>query len=64
MAILPEYQGKGLGNALVHKIHAGAKQQGVESMIYALIRDTNKIQHFPTDDARVISRYACYTFNL
>lgn len=64
MAILPHFQGKGLGNAMVHKIHCDAREQKVEAMIYALISDTNKIQHFPKDDAREMSRYACFTFKL
>jgi len=64
MAIDPLHQGIGIGNALVHKIHSDAKVQGANEVIYALIRDTNKIQFFPKDDAREIRRYACFTFKI
>ena len=64
MGILSDWQGRGLGNALVHKIHWDAQQKGISSMIYALIRDTNQIRNFPRDDARVIREYACLSYKI
>ena len=64
MGILPEWQGRGLGNALVHKIHLDAQHRGITSMIYALIRDANQIRNFPRDDARVIREYACLSYKI
>lgn len=64
MAVLPKYQEMGLGNALVYKVHADAKKANVKSIIYALIRDTNKVRYFPKDDARVIRQYSAFTFKI
>lgn len=64
ICVLPRYQGLGLGNALAYKVHADAKEQGFEKMIYALIREGNKIQNFPKDAAVIFRRYAAFEFRL
>lgn len=64
IAIDPGHQEKGLGNALVYRIHQDALQEKIPEIIYALIRDTNKVQHFPKDDVVIFREYACFTFDL
>lgn len=64
MAILPEYQGQGLGNALAYEIHKDAAREGAKKMLYTLIRDENGISRFPKDDAVVFRRYCAYEFSL
>lgn len=64
IALMPEYQGVGLGNALAFKVHLDAKKEGIKKVIYALIRDGNNIKNFPTDDAVVFRRYAAFEFHI
>lgn len=64
MAILPEFQGQGLGNALAYEIHKDAAAKGAQKILYALIRDENGISRFPKDDAVVFRRYRAYEFSL
>lgn len=64
IAILPEYQGMGLGNALAFKVHKDARERGVKKIIYALIRDGNNIKNFPKEDALVFRRYAAFEFQI
>ena len=64
ICVLPRYQGLGLGNALAHRVHLDAKKSGFERMVYALIRDGNKIQNFPKEGAVVFRRYAAFEFHL
>jgi N-acetylglutamate synthase-like GNAT family acetyltransferase len=60
IAVLPEFQSLGLGNALVYKVHFDAINQGVEKIIYALVRKTNKVKYFPTDDIQVFREYTAF----
>lgn len=64
ICILPEYQGLGLGNALAYKIHLDAKKEGFKKLIYALIREGNKIKNFPKDDTVIFRRYAAFEFKV
>ncbi len=64
IGILPEYQGLGLGNALAFKLHSDAKEQGIEKIMYALIREDNKIKNFPNDDVIIFRRYAAFEFHI
>lgn len=64
IALLPEYQGVGLGNALAFKVHLDAKEQGIKKIIYALIRDGNNIKNFPKEDAVIFRRYAAFEFKI
>src|SRR3989344_4706718 len=56
ICVLPQYRGLGLGNALAYKVHFDAKKLGFERVMYALIRDGNKIKNFPKDDAVIFRR--------
>ncbi|MEP7205108.1 MAG: GNAT family N-acetyltransferase [Candidatus Saccharibacteria bacterium] len=64
LALLPDYHGKGIGNAIVYKLHADAKSDGVTKIIYALIRQGNNIQNFPKGSAVVCRRYAAFEYSL
>jgi len=64
IALLPEYQGVGLGNVLAFKVHLDAKEEGVKKIIYALIRDGNNIKNFPKEDAVVFRKYAAFEFHI
>jgi len=64
ICILPEYQGLGLGNALAYKIHLDAQKEGFKKVIYALIREDNKVKNFPKDDTLIFRRYAAFEFKI
>lgn len=64
IAVLPEFQGKGLGNALVHKAHRDALEKGYKKIIYALIREDNNIKNFPKEEAVVFRKYSTFEFEI
>jgi ribosomal protein S18 acetylase RimI-like enzyme len=64
IAILPQYQGRGLGNALAYMVHVEAEKAGYKKMIYALIREGNNIKNFPKDDAVIFRRYSAFEFSI
>ncbi|MFA6602041.1 MAG: GNAT family N-acetyltransferase [Candidatus Paceibacterota bacterium] len=64
IALLPEYQGLGLGNALAYQVHQDATARGYKKMIYALIREGNNIKNFPQEQAVIFRKYAAFEFNL
>jgi GNAT superfamily N-acetyltransferase len=64
IGLLPEWQEKGIGNALVHEVHQFAQSHHIQKVIYALIRSDNKVKNFPKDDAVIFRKYASYTYNL
>ena len=64
IAVLPQYQGMGLGNALAYTVHDDAEKAGFKKMMYALIRAGNKIKNFPQDGAVVFRRYAAFEFKV
>lgn len=64
ICILPEYQGLGLGNALAYKIHLDAQKDGFKKVIYALVREGNKIKNFPKDDTVIFREYAAFEFKI
>lgn len=64
ICILPKYQGLGLGNALAYKVHIDALNDGFKKIIYALIREDNKIKNFPKTDVVIFRRYTAFEFNL
>lgn len=63
LAIDPAYQGKGLGNAFIHFVHADVHDR-INRMIYALIRSENKVSKLPKDDAVVFRQYSAYEIDL
>jgi ribosomal protein S18 acetylase RimI-like enzyme len=64
IAVLPQYQGLGLGNALAYKLHIDAKAAGFSKMIYALIREGNNIKNFPKEGAKIFRQYAAFEFTV
>ena len=65
IGISNEFQGQGIGNALVYKVHSDAIKSGKNSkVIYALIKKGNKVNHFPTDDIKNFREYSSYEFNI
>ena len=64
IAVLPAYQGLGLGNALAYKIHLDAKRDGVKKIIYALIREGNSINNFPKEGTVIFRRYSVFEFKI
>lgn len=63
-AVLGEFQGQGLGNALLHRVHIDAKDREYSKIIYALIRDGNRVKNLTQDDALVLRRYSAFEFTL
>lgn len=64
MAILPEYQRMGIGNAAVYEMHRVAGELGYREMIYALIAWSNRVQEMPQHDAITFRTYSAYEFEL
>ena len=64
IGIVPEFQSKGIGNAIIHKVHRDAINSGIDNIIYALIYNENKVKHFPKEDTFKIREYICLSFNI
>lgn len=64
IAVLPQYQGVGLGNALAYQVHVDAEKAGFKKMVYALIREGNNIKNFPKEEAIIFRKYAAFEFNI
>lgn len=64
IAVVPEYQQKGVGNALVYAVHDDAKKNKKDYVIYALINKKNKIQHFPKDEVSIMREYVAFEFKI
>lgn len=64
LALKKKFHGMGLGNALVHCIHKDAKKGACAKIIYALIRNTNQIKNFPTENGIVMRKYKAYEFEI
>jgi N-acetylglutamate synthase-like GNAT family acetyltransferase len=60
IALLPEFRGLGLANALIYAAHLDALKNGIDKVIYALIRDDNAVKRLPQDDAVIFRRYAAF----
>lgn len=64
IAVAPSTQQKGIGNALVHKIHIDAVASGLKKVIYALVRKDNNVRHFPMEKVTVFREYAAYLYKV
>ena len=64
ICIAPGLQGKGLGNALALSIHEEAEQDGIEKIMYALVKDGNQVHNYPTEDVEVFRRYSVFEYEL
>ncbi len=63
LAVGSAFQGKGLGNALIHRIHADAVGHCTR-MIYALIRYENNVKRLPKDGAVIFREYSAWEIPL
>jgi GNAT superfamily N-acetyltransferase len=64
ICIAPELQGKGFGNALALSIHEEAKRDGIEKIMYVLVKDGNQVHNYPTEDIEVFRRYSVFEYEL
>lgn len=64
ICIAPEFQGKGLGNALALWIHEEAKRDGIEKIMYVLVKDGNQVHNYPTEDIDIFRKYAAFEYDL
>lgn len=64
ICITPELQGKGLGNALALRIHEEAERDGVEKIMYVLIKDGNQVHNYPHEDVEIFRRYSVFEYKL
>jgi N-acetylglutamate synthase-like GNAT family acetyltransferase len=64
LAIHPSFQKHGIGGAIAHLVHYDAKNEGIEKIIYALVRDENNIKFFPKDDVSEVRTYSLFEFKI
>ena len=64
ICVAPEFQGIGLGNALALSIHEEARNDGLEKIMYVLIRDGNQVYNYPTEDVEMFRKYAVFEYKL
>jgi len=64
ICIAPEFQGKGLGNALALTIHEEAERDRVEKIMYVLVKDGNQVHNYPTKDVKIFRRYSVFEYKL
>jgi len=64
ICIIPQLQGVGLGNALALKIHEEAENDGMETIMYVLVRDGNQIHNYLTEGIEVFRRYAVFDYKI
>lgn len=64
ICIAPEFQGKGLGNALALKVHEEAEIDGIEKIMYVLVKDGNQVHNYPMEDVRVFRKYSVFEYKL
>ena len=64
IGILPEYQKMGIANAVVYKMHADATDSKYDKIIYALVKDDNRVKNMPNPDVTLFRSYASYEFDI
>ena len=64
IGILPEYQKMGIANAVVYKMHADAIDSKYNKIIYALVKDDNRVKNMPNPDVTLFRSYASYEFDI
>ncbi len=60
IGVLPEYQRKHIGAALLHSQHTKAKEDGFKEFYYPLIRVGNNIGNLPYDGYEIITEYLTF----
>ena len=64
IGILPDYQKMGIANAVVYKMHADAIDSKYTKIIYALVKDDNRVKNMPNPDVKLFRSYASYEFDV
>jgi len=64
LAVHPVFQKRGIASALIHVVHRDAKKEGIEKIIYALVRDDNNIKAFPENGVSIIRTYSLFDLNI
>ena len=64
IGILPDYQKMGIANAVVYKMHADAIDSKYTKIIYALVKDDNRVKNMPNPDVALFRSYASYEFDI
>jgi RimJ/RimL family protein N-acetyltransferase len=62
IGILPEYQAKGIGNAIAGQLHKVAKSRNAQKCIYALVQVDNRVNRMPDPDITIMREYETYIF--
>jgi ribosomal protein S18 acetylase RimI-like enzyme len=62
IGILPEFQAKGLGNAIAGQLHKVAKSRNAQKCIYALVQVDNRVNRMPDPDIAIMREYETYIF--
>lgn len=60
IAVLPEYQGQGLGTLLIARVNAAAAKLGMRRSIHALMHESNPSRHIGHGFMRDFRRYTLY----
>jgi hypothetical protein len=64
LAIHPLFQKQGIGSAIAYLVHSDARENKIEKIIYALVRDDNNIKFFPKDDVINIRQYSLFEMSI
>ena len=64
IGILPEYQKMGIANAIVYQMHVDAIDSKYTKIIYALVKDDNRVKNMPDPDVTLFRSYASYEFDI
>lgn len=64
ICIAPAFQGVGLGSALALKIHEEAELNGIEKIMYVLVRDGNQVHNYSTKDVKMFRKYAVFDYKI
>jgi GNAT superfamily N-acetyltransferase len=64
IAILPEYQKQGMGNAMAFALHQAFLDHGYSTAYYAQIVEGNRIHKMPRDTAKFFRRYVTFKYAL
>jgi GNAT superfamily N-acetyltransferase len=64
ICLKPEFQSRGLGNAIALHLHRLAREDGMSSILYVLVRDRNQIYNFPMQDIEIFRRYAAFEYEV
>jgi ribosomal protein S18 acetylase RimI-like enzyme len=64
LAVHPSFQQHGIGGALAYLVHRDAQKQGIQTIVYGLVRDDNNIRFFPKDDVSIIRTYSLFEIDI